>query len=393
MLHWPAGQTTALSSRCDIHSCQRSTSQAHASKRIAGVLQGERTTSKLWLVDLAGSERIGKSGAAGARLQEATHINRSLSSLAECIAARCNNAKHVPFRNCKLTHLLQVWCLPGRALRMHSFVPSRLHLRSRTNSRMIGCQKLTVQQSIKGLVSARSRASAVFSRQAWLMSPQSKQCNRSLVLHRLLAIQDSLSGGSKVAMLLALNPCDVDAPESKCSLEFATRLRGLELGRAQRHVDTLDTPRSVATDAAARSGPVATSILAGDHPLPSHPITRVSSASSIQDPSLMSDHSAFDSVTGTDSAVQPSSATSSAGGGPASLGADAARSAQLSTRATPPAHELQAKLDAHEVDFFALQEQLAQAQVQTMLVIRMWAGKHVRRWLTWSACIQLHPSS
>ena len=71
-------------------------------------LQGESTTSKLWLIDLAGSERIGKSGATGARLQEATHINKSLSSLAECVSARCNSAKHVPFRNCKLTHLLQV---------------------------------------------------------------------------------------------------------------------------------------------------------------------------------------------------------------------------------------------------------------------------------------------
>jgi Kinesin motor domain len=70
-------------------------------------VQGETVTSKLWLVDLAGSERVNKSHATGERLKEAQHINLSLSSLADCIAARCRAAKHVPFRNSKLTHLLQ----------------------------------------------------------------------------------------------------------------------------------------------------------------------------------------------------------------------------------------------------------------------------------------------
>ena len=71
-------------------------------------MQGEVVTSKLWLVDLAGSERVSKSHAEGARLKEAQHINKSLSALADCIAARCKGSKHVPFRNSKLTHLLQV---------------------------------------------------------------------------------------------------------------------------------------------------------------------------------------------------------------------------------------------------------------------------------------------
>jgi hypothetical protein len=75
------------------------------------LLQGKQWTSKLWLVDLAGSERLTKSHAAGERLKEAQHINRSLSSLADCIAAKCNKAKHVPYRNSKLTHLLQVCSL------------------------------------------------------------------------------------------------------------------------------------------------------------------------------------------------------------------------------------------------------------------------------------------
>lgn len=70
--------------------------------------QGTVLESKLWLVDLAGSERVGKTNASGDRLKEAQHINRSLSSLADCIAALCQGASHVPFRNSKLTHVLQV---------------------------------------------------------------------------------------------------------------------------------------------------------------------------------------------------------------------------------------------------------------------------------------------
>lgn len=64
-------------------------------------------SGKLNLVDLAGSERVGKSGAEGNRLREAQHINRSLSALGDVIAALRSRQGHVPFRNSKLTYLLQ----------------------------------------------------------------------------------------------------------------------------------------------------------------------------------------------------------------------------------------------------------------------------------------------
>lgn len=55
-----------------------------------------------------GSERVGKSEATGERLEEAKHINRSLSALGDVMAAlAAHDAKHVPFRNSKLTQLLQ----------------------------------------------------------------------------------------------------------------------------------------------------------------------------------------------------------------------------------------------------------------------------------------------
>lgn len=63
---------------------------------------------KLNLVDLAGSERQGKTGATGDRLKEATKINLSLSALGNVISALVDGkTKHIPYRDSKLTRLLQ----------------------------------------------------------------------------------------------------------------------------------------------------------------------------------------------------------------------------------------------------------------------------------------------
>ncbi|XP_062514240.1 kinesin-like protein klp-3 isoform X2 [Corticium candelabrum] len=65
------------------------------------------TRGKLMLVDLAGSERISRSEATGQRLVEAAAINKSLSALGQVFMALRTNALHIPYRNSKLTHLLQ----------------------------------------------------------------------------------------------------------------------------------------------------------------------------------------------------------------------------------------------------------------------------------------------
>lgn len=67
-----------------------------------------RIRGKLNLIDLAGSERLKQTSASGQRLKEAQNINRSLSALGDVINALGDpKCKHVPYRNSKLTFLLQ----------------------------------------------------------------------------------------------------------------------------------------------------------------------------------------------------------------------------------------------------------------------------------------------
>ncbi|KAK1307910.1 Kinesin-4 [Acorus calamus] len=119
------------------------------------LINGECTSSKLWLIDLAGSERVAKTDVQGERLKEAQNINKSLSALGDVISALATKSPHVPFRNSKLTHLLQ----------------------------------------------------------------------------------DSLGGDSKTLMLVQISPNEDDVSETLCSLNFASRVRGIELGPAKKQYD------------------------------------------------------------------------------------------------------------------------------------------------------------
>ncbi|KAJ9514843.1 hypothetical protein QJQ45_028616 [Haematococcus lacustris] len=87
-----------------------SSSRSHAllSVRItATAVDGRTTTSTLHLVDLAGSERVHKSEVVGQQLKESQSINKSLSALGDVVSALQRRTPHVPFRNSKLTQVLQ----------------------------------------------------------------------------------------------------------------------------------------------------------------------------------------------------------------------------------------------------------------------------------------------
>ena len=68
---------------------------------------GKTFFGKLSLIDLAGSERSKKTGATKQQLKEANSINKSLSALGDVIGALTTGADFVPYRNNKLTQLMQ----------------------------------------------------------------------------------------------------------------------------------------------------------------------------------------------------------------------------------------------------------------------------------------------
>eukprot|EP00429_Kryptoperidinium_foliaceum_P008054 CAMPEP_0176025274 /NCGR_PEP_ID=MMETSP0120_2-20121206/12362_1 /TAXON_ID=160619 /ORGANISM="Kryptoperidinium foliaceum, Strain CCMP 1326" /LENGTH=1344 /DNA_ID=CAMNT_0017358457 /DNA_START=129 /DNA_END=4163 /DNA_ORIENTATION=+ len=117
----------------------------------------------LFLVDLAGSERVKKSEVSGDHLKEAGHINKSLSALGNVMEALDRKASHIPYRDSKLTYLLQ----------------------------------------------------------------------------------DSLGGNSRTMMVVAVTPIDLSYDESIHALQFATRVRRINTGTAQRNVTSKNLEETV----------------------------------------------------------------------------------------------------------------------------------------------------
>jgi len=114
------------------------------------------------LCDLAGSERLDRSGAASdaRRLKETQAINKSLSCLGDVFTSLANGSKHIPFRNSKLTYLLQD-CLSGdgKALMFVNLSPTiessheslcSLRFAKRVNQVELGKATKHIQYSTKG---------------------------------------------------------------------------------------------------------------------------------------------------------------------------------------------------------------------------------------------------
>ena len=69
--------------------------------------ENKKFSSKLYLVDLAGSERMKKTGAEGARQTEGMNVNKSLLVLGQVVSALSKGSRRPPYRDSKLTRLLQ----------------------------------------------------------------------------------------------------------------------------------------------------------------------------------------------------------------------------------------------------------------------------------------------
>lgn len=83
----------------------KDSSRSHSILMITSKAKTARST--MYIVDLAGSELVNKTNASGRVLQEAKAINKSLSALSNVIKALGDGKKHVPYRDSKLSRLLQ----------------------------------------------------------------------------------------------------------------------------------------------------------------------------------------------------------------------------------------------------------------------------------------------
>ncbi|EFC50379.1 kinesin [Naegleria gruberi] len=91
----------------DVNRVTALTKMLNGREELEGLEKKKVTTANLFLVDLAGSERLKKTEAEGIRKKEANYINLSLTTLGIVIHSLEANHIHIPFRDSKLTRLLQ----------------------------------------------------------------------------------------------------------------------------------------------------------------------------------------------------------------------------------------------------------------------------------------------
>ncbi|CAI9777012.1 unnamed protein product [Fraxinus pennsylvanica] len=105
------GSTSANAESSRSHSVFTSVIESRSKRTVDGGVSCLKM-SRINFVDLAGSERQMHTGAAGDRLKEAGNINRSLSQLGNLInilaeVSQTGKQRHIPYRDSKLTFLLQ----------------------------------------------------------------------------------------------------------------------------------------------------------------------------------------------------------------------------------------------------------------------------------------------
>ena len=99
----PVAQASQTADSDEDNDEHETTSQASGDEEIVD----DYLCAKMHLVDLAGSERVKRTKAEGQRLQEGININKGLLALGNVICALSESKPHVPYRDSKLTRMLQ----------------------------------------------------------------------------------------------------------------------------------------------------------------------------------------------------------------------------------------------------------------------------------------------
>uniref|UniRef100_A0A3P8X505 Kinesin family member 25 n=1 Tax=Cynoglossus semilaevis TaxID=244447 RepID=A0A3P8X505_CYNSE len=102
--------------------------------------------TRLRLVDLAGSESV-MSGVSGAALWEVSCINRSLSALSDVLSALAEQRPHIPYRNSKLTHVLQDAIGDAKLLVMLCVSPTQRYITESLQTLGLGTRARQVQKA------------------------------------------------------------------------------------------------------------------------------------------------------------------------------------------------------------------------------------------------------
>ena len=196
------------------------------------------------------SERLARSQAEGQRQKEACSINRSLSALGDVFAALSSKSAHVPYRNSKLTHLLQA-CKSGLAA-LNGCLP-RLHAHTGAVNR---CSMGRLPHDTPGCGHACT-----------LCPP----CAGCVACHhapdKLPHTQPCLGGSGKTLMFVNVNPEPASAQETLCSLRFAAKVNACETGAkggAKQHLQHTGGSSGEASGSGSAAAQVCPAILAHD---------------------------------------------------------------------------------------------------------------------------------